>query len=241
MFIPRILWLAIAISTWTLAIIVAEKNGKCDDSRQSEKRKSQPLIRELVARLNNRNRPPTVFAGRPQAAVFPDKYDWAAQATVIDAWKALDQRAGEALTELAARFDDTEYCITCGGFDGKWSNRTIGDICQLIVTSNVIPCVLTSDHPPIPCKDDKALLRKWSTDRKGMPLKAMQLETMASAMKFYEAHPLEEDGNRESGDKDYVLRRLDKILERIKTTGRRKRSALFAPDWYHFASRPREK
>lgn len=196
----RMLMVAIAMTVCTAPVTVAEQKQKSDERdavRQVERRAPQAAIGELISRLKNKNRAPTKFTGRPPVAVFPEDYDWAEQAKVIDAWKALDQRASEALTKLPAHFDDTEYCVTYGGFDGKWSNHTVGEICRLIVTSNVVPCVFTTDHPPVPWTDEKASLRKWLSDRSGMPLKALQLETMASAVKFYEKQPPDEYGHYE--------------------------------------------
>jgi hypothetical protein len=150
-------------------------------------------IRGLIDQLVSPNRKPKVQDGASAAMGLPRDFDRVKQQQVDRAISKLLQLGPQAFPFLISRWEDERYCLTaCSSASGAFLHKTVGDICQAILFSQLQPYGYWPEggynpdrrppayRPRYPSTllGSKEAAKRWWEKNKHKTLSQMQLEAL---------------------------------------------------------------
>jgi hypothetical protein len=186
-FILRVIiyFFTIAYSFISIAQTVPKKEIN-DSQSMSKTTKKNVDPHVIVEALANKNTPPRLIDDNYHFPIFDDKYDWTEYNRVWDAIKVVIKNEEEAWPELVSHLEDERYCITYESMSGRNSNRSIGDMCRIIIGRNLSEAYFQKMQPGLEIiaarfqlpeiVRDKHVLKTWCEERKNKKLYELQNE-----------------------------------------------------------------
>jgi hypothetical protein len=181
--------------------------GKMRRQEKQAKTKVRKAMRAEVSRLASPNKRPKIVKGK--VARFPKRYDRTAQERVLHSIRTLNNNLAAALPALVAGAKDNRYCVTLERPNGVQRNLTVGQVCSLLLATNVNvyrPYVRTLDEAdsyPMYLKPTPSSIAKW-WEKTSKSLIYRQITAFKWAQKF----ETERGGFRDTHERDVRLRYL---------------------------------